>query len=156
VLGQTQGIPSGPAILALTARVVQPSQTDRITLLQVCNARAESRHHPGTFMPGNEGELGFRRPIAQRRMKIRVTHAVRDQLDEDLARAWSGDGYFLNLQRLAEFMHHRGFHSSGHCSLILNWAERIVRQERRGIDLDQRRFRGNAMMLWGPEAQRCR
>jgi hypothetical protein len=80
----------------LTAGVVQPSNTCTISLLQTNNARSASRNETHPFMAGYKRQRRFHRPIAVGGMKIGVTDPTSGHLDQNLARAWRRNRYFLD------------------------------------------------------------
>jgi hypothetical protein len=114
VLRLAQTIPPRHAILAPTAGIVQPSDTDRVSLFQSGDPGADRRNDTRTFMTGDKGKRGLDRPIAVGRVEVSVAHAGRDDLDQNLAPSRRRDRHLLDLQGLAECVHHRRFHHLRH------------------------------------------
>ena len=106
----TNRLPSRQAILAMTARRVEPGHSDPITFLYRRHARSEGDDPSDALMAGNEWQRGFQRPVAVPGMDIRVTDAARLGLDQDLARSRIWNIPFLKHQRLSELLHHGRIH----------------------------------------------
>jgi len=70
----------------MTARAVQPRDTDPIAFLQVCNTRAERDNDSGSFMSGRDGKTRLYRPIAVRRVQVGVANSTRDDFYQGLPR----------------------------------------------------------------------
>jgi hypothetical protein len=99
----------------MSARAVQPGDSDAVSELEMCDAGAERDHNTRAFMTGNERRSRLDRPIPFRRMQICVTHASGDNLDKCLP--WAGRGYwnFLNYERLAESFDNGCSHGLWNC-----------------------------------------
>jgi hypothetical protein len=79
---------------------MQPSDAHRVALLKFFHSGTDGRDEPHAFMAWNEGKGRLHRPVAARGVKIRVAHASRVHLDQDLAVARRGNGRFVDRQHL--------------------------------------------------------
>src|SRR6185437_284732 len=112
VLGFAQCLPSGYAITALSASIVQPRDAYQIPDEQIAYARADLLDGAHPLVAGNEWQSGFDRPIAIHCMHIRMTDAGRQYPYQDLARTRLGNGTFDNGERLPEALGYGGTHRS--------------------------------------------
>ena len=132
-------------MLARAARVVQPRDADGVAFLEAGHAGADRRDDARAFVTRNERQLRLHRPIAVRRMEIRVADAARDDLDQHLAGPRCRDRHFLDRERLAEGADHGRFHRLRHenspHTIVPWWRGALVRHRirRRVIGVDHQR-----------------
>ena len=110
VLMLAQRFPSGLAVFAGKAGIMQPRYADRIADFQVGHSRSECRDNAGSLMAGNEGWNWLYRPIAGCRMQIGVADAARFHFDQNFARTRLWHRNILNRKGLAELCDDGGFH----------------------------------------------
>ena len=75
LLAIAQGLPSGHAVLAISAGGVQPWNADAIPFLHVFHAGAHGADETDTFVTGNERRFRFDRPIAIGGMQVGMSNA---------------------------------------------------------------------------------
>ncbi len=86
----------------MTARAVQPRNTDSIAFLQVCNTRAERDNDSRSLMSGRDGKARLHRPIAVRRVQVGVANSTRDDFYQGLPRPRRRHWKLSYHERLAE------------------------------------------------------
>src|SRR5271169_964003 len=86
----------------MTARAVQPRNTDPIAFLQVCNTRAERDNDSRSLMSGRDGKNWLHRPIAIRRVQVGVANPTRDDFYQGLTRPRRRYRKLSHHERLAE------------------------------------------------------
>jgi hypothetical protein len=82
----TDRLPCGQAMFAVTAGRVEPRYSDPVAFSNNLDTGPDRGNAADGLMTGNERQLWLQRPIACRRMEIRVAHAAGLGLDQDLAR----------------------------------------------------------------------
>lgn len=107
------------AEFASAAGVMQPGGSDRIALLKAYDAWAHCRDEAGAFMSRNERRRWLHRLVAASGVKVGMTNACCDDLDEHLARTRSRNRNLLDLQGLAELVNDGGLHCLRHDSVSL-------------------------------------
>ena len=103
----------------MTARRVEPGQTNPVAFLDDLDARSDGDHRPDALVSGNERERGLQRPIAVRGVQIGVADAAGLGLDDDLTGARSRNFPLPDDQRLSELLDDRRSHLVCHESLLL-------------------------------------
>ena len=68
----------------MTARAMQPRNTDPVAFLQVCNTRAKRDNDPRSLMSGRDRKIWLHRPIAVRRVRVGVADSTRDDFHQGL------------------------------------------------------------------------
>src|SRR5208282_538615 len=86
----------------MTARAMQPRNTDPITFLQVCNTWAERDNDPRSLMSGRYGKTWLHRPIAVSRVQVSVADPARDNFHQGLPRPRRRHWKLSHHERLAE------------------------------------------------------
>ena len=114
VLGTAQGFPARDAVLANAACIVQPCDTDPITLLELGHAASHGSYVAGSLMPWDEGQRRLCLPVTVRSMHVGVTDTRGEELDQYLARTGRGYGNLLDAQRAAECAYYCRFHHRCH------------------------------------------
>ena len=123
LLLRAQRLPASQAMPAVAARRIEPRNADAVAFLDMRDARADGGDMADALVARDEWRLGLDRPIAVRRVQVRVADAARRDLDKDLAGLWARHRYLLNNQRLIELTDDCRFHGLGHltsCWVITN------------------------------------
>jgi hypothetical protein len=110
VLRLAQGLPTGDAVLAGAARIVEPGDTHRVAFFDVFDARPDGGDDAGALVAGDGRRARLHRPVAVRRVHVRVAHPRRADLHEHFARSGLGDRQLLDAQLLAELANHCRLH----------------------------------------------
>jgi hypothetical protein len=100
------GLPTGLAIFAAHAGIVQPRNADGVAWLEIRDARAKRSYNACNLVAWNEGKRRLHRPIAFSGMQVGMADAAGHHLDQDLSRTRHRHGYVLYHQRLAELVHY--------------------------------------------------
>ena len=108
--GRADGLPRRETVFTVSARGMQPGHTHPVTLLDGGHARPHRAHPADALVSGYEGQRGLDRPVAARRMDVRVAHSARFGLDQDLPGPGGGDLPFTQHHRLLELLDHRHLH----------------------------------------------
>src|SRR5271157_1729202 len=95
----------------MTARAMQPRNTDPVAFLQVCNTRAERDNDPRSLMSGRDRKIWLHRPIAVRRVQVGVADPTRDDFHQGLPRPGRRHRKLSHHERLAELFNDCGAHS---------------------------------------------
>ncbi len=107
-------LPRCQTILAVPASRMQPRDADAVAFLHDGDAGTECHDASDGFVSGHERKRRLERPVARGRMHVRMAHAARLGLHEDLARAGRRNGDFSENERFAERFDDRGLHRTGH------------------------------------------
>src|ERR1700733_8337935 len=99
----------------MSAHRVQPGNANPIAFLHDCHARSDGGDDSDSLMAWNEKESWFYGPNAMRGVEIRVAHAARFRLDQDLVDPRRGDRHFAKHQRCPEFLYNCGVHLNHDC-----------------------------------------
>src|SRR5471032_2070403 len=112
--------PSAQTMIAVSARGVQPWNTNAIAFLNVTHPGPDFSHVADTLVSRDEGRIRLDRPVSVGSVQVRMANAAGFDLDKHLPRTGSWHGDFLDLQWLTEFTHYRGFHRLAHRSPLIN------------------------------------
>jgi hypothetical protein len=93
---------------------VQPSNTNRVALLQPRHAGAQRTHDARALVSGNKGKRRFHRPVPVRGMQVSVTDAARHDLDQYLAGSRRRQWHVLNREWPTERTYHGRLHRLRH------------------------------------------
>ena len=107
-------LPATQAMHAVPAGGVEPGHADPVAFLHMGDARTDGGDMPDAFMAGNEGRVGFDRPVPFCRVQVGMAHAGCRNLDQDLPGADRRDRRLLDDQGLAEFADDRRLHGFRH------------------------------------------
>jgi hypothetical protein len=110
-------------MLTVTACAIQPRHAHAVALFDVlvC-ARAFLYDKSAPFMSRDEWWVRLYRPVAIRRVYIRVADSTGLNLDKHLALFGLGYFHILYLQRLTKFMNDGSLHTLSHIVLLCAWA----------------------------------
>src|SRR5271157_4161270 len=95
----------------MTARTMQPSDTDPVAFLQVCNTRAERDNDTCSLMSGCDRKTWLHWPIAVSRVQVSVADTTRDNFYQGLPRTRHRHRKLSHHERLAELFNERCSHS---------------------------------------------
>src|SRR4051794_39237554 len=109
-----QRFPSAEAMLAVSARGVEPWHADAIAFFHMRDTIADGGDIPDAFVARNERQCRFDRPVAVGGVQVRVADARGLYIDENLSAPGLRYGDFFDAQRRAEFMYDSGFHQLSH------------------------------------------
>jgi hypothetical protein len=87
-------------MFAVNARRVEPWHADAVALFDNLDPRANCDDAADGLMTRSEWELGLRRPVAGRCVKVRVAHTTRLGLNKDLTSAGFRDITSMNTSGL--------------------------------------------------------
>jgi len=104
------GLPRRQAVLAVSARRVQPRHPDPLAFLDLGDSRAHRDDAPDALVARREWQRRLERPVASRRVEIRVANPARLGLDQDLPRPGRRDRNLAKHERLTEFLDEGSLH----------------------------------------------
>ncbi|MNP53184.1 hypothetical protein D3C76_1476350 [compost metagenome] len=104
---------------AMAAGGIEPGHPDAVAFLDAGDAGAHCRDVAHAFVAGNEGQARLHRPVAFGGMQVGVADAGGLDLHQDLPGAGQGKLHFLDPQRFAQGVDHRGFRGLVHGTHLL-------------------------------------
>mmetsp|Transcript_19697 Transcript_19697/g.43690 ORF Transcript_19697/g.43690 Transcript_19697/m.43690 type:complete len:292 (+) Transcript_19697:338-1213(+) len=106
----TNGLPTGKAIVAAPAGVVQPSVPHTVPDLQILHAITQLHNHTSALVARNNRQGRLHTPVTITHMQIRVAHTRSDHLDQHLPGTRLRDGHGLHRHGFVKLLDHRSLH----------------------------------------------